>query len=361
MSTNMKHNNNRRPESPKRKSDIQQSHKKKNTGFIIGIIIVVILVAVAGTLFFLQSKKKESQVQAKEGTGETVKSESQSSGDSKTISYEGQTYEYNRDIKTVVFLGVDKKGDMGYAEHMGDGGQADSIILMALNEKEQTVKVFQISRNTMTNVDVYSERGEYLTTQKMQIALQYAYGDGEKKSSWLMKKAVSDLMYGVPVSSSIAMSIDGISAITTLMGGVEITVPKDYTYVDKSFEKGKTLSLKGALAEKYVRYRDITVTGSNNDRMERQTQFLMALVSQLKNASQKDTEIYSKLMTGANPYFTTDMSADEIMALSKYEIDGEIQTIPGEEKAGKEHDEFYTNEAELKEIVVKTFYKLKNM
>lgn len=361
MSTNTKHNNKRRSESPKRKDVQQREQKKKNTGLVLGVIAVLILAAVAGTLFFLQSRKKEPQVQKKEGTEGTVKADSQSSGDSKTISYEGQTYEYNRDIKAIVFLGVDKKGDMGYAEYMGDGGQADSIILMALNEKEQTVKVFQISRNTMTNVDVYSEKGDYLTTQKMQIALQYAYGDGEKKSSWLMKNAVSNLLYGVPVSSSIAMSIDGLSTVTTLMGGVEITIPKDYTYVDESFEKGKTLSLKGALAEKYVRYRDITVTGSNNDRMERQTQFLMAMVSQLKKASQKDTELYSKLMTGANPYFTTDMSADEIMALSKYDIDGEIQTIPGEEKAGKEHDEFYTDEEELKEIVVKTFYKLKDM
>ena len=84
-------------------------------------------------------------------------------------------------------------------------------------------------------------------------------------------------------------------------------------------------------------------------------------MSQLKDASQRDTELYAKLMTGANPYFTTDMSADEIMALSSYEMSGEIQTIPGEERAGAEHDEFYTNEDELQKMVVKTFYKIKDM
>lgn len=360
MSTNMENNSKKSPDSQKHRREIQPGQKKSNIGLIIGIIIVLILVVTAGTLFILSNNKKP-QIQAKEASSSNTKSEGKSSEDGKTINYEGQTYEYNRDMKAVVFLGVDKKGDMGYAEHMGDGGQADSIILMAVNEKKKTVQLFQISRNTMTNVDVYTEKGDYLTTQKMQIALQYAYGDGEKKSIWLMKKAISELLYGVPVNSSIAMSIDGLSTVNTMLGGIEITVPKDYTYVDPAFEKGKTLTLTGEQAEKYVRYRDITVTGSNNDRMERQTQFMMALMSQLKKASQEDAELYSKLMTGANPYFTTDMTADEIMALSKYEVSGEIQTIPGEERAGKEHDEFYTDEDALKEIIVKTFYKPKSM
>lgn len=358
MSMNMKRNNNRSSNGSGHTGNKRTEQGKKNTGLIIGVIAVIILVIIAGTLFFMKSRQAKTQVPSKKSSSS---SEGTARTDSKNITYQGQAYEYNRDIKAVVFLGVDKKGDMDYAQFMGDGGQADSIILMALNEKEKTVQLFQISRNTMTNVDVYSEKGEYLTTQKMQIALQYAYGDGEKKSAWLMKNAVSNLIYGVPISSSIAMSIDGISTVNDLMGGVEITVPKDYTYVDPVFEQGKTLTLTGEQAEKYVRYRDITVTGSNSDRMERQTQFVMALMSQLKQASQKDTELYAKLMTGTNPYFTTDMSADEIMALSTYEMDGEIQTIPGEERAGAEHDEFYTNEDELQNMVVKTFYKLKDI
>lgn len=358
MSMNMKHNNKRSSDGSGYTGNKRTGHGKKNTGLIAGVIAVIILVIIAGTLFFMKSGQEKAQVPSKKSASS---SQGETKSDSKNITYQGQAYEYNRDIKAVVFLGVDKKGDMDYAQFMGDGGQADSIILMALNEKEKTVQLFQISRNTMTNVDVYSEKGEYLTTQKMQIALQYAYGDGEKKSAWLMKKAVSNLMYGVPISASIAMSIDGISTVNDLLGGVEITVPKDYTYVDPAFEQGKTLTLTGEQAERYVRYRDINVTGSNNDRMERQTQFVMALMSQLKDASQRDTELYAKLMTGANPYFTTDMSADEIMALSSYEMSGEIQTIPGEERAGAEHDEFYTNEDELQKMVVKTFYKIKDM
>lgn len=40
----------------------------------------------------------------------------------------------------------------------------------------------------MTAVDIYDMSGDFVGTEEMQLALQYAYGDGEKRSCWLMKK-----------------------------------------------------------------------------------------------------------------------------------------------------------------------------
>lgn len=331
--------------------------KNKSKILIIGVIVVAVLVITAGTLFAIQTKRNSNQVQTKK---DSAISSGQTDIDGKHLTYKGQQYEYNKDIKTVLFLGIDKKGDMKPAEYPGEGGQSDCIILMALDEKEKTVQMFQISRNTMTDVDVYNANGEYMVTTKMQLTVQYAYGDGDKRSIWLTKKAVSNLLYGVPINSTISMNIDGITAINDILGGITITVPEDYTDIDPAFVKGSTIKLTGPQAERYVRYRDITITGSNMGRMDRQTQFVMALISQLKQASQKDKELYSKLMTGANPYFITDMSTDDIQSLSQYEMLGKIQTLPGEEVAGEKYDEFYTNEEELQEIIVNTFYKVAN-
>lgn len=48
-----------------------------------------------------------------------------------------------------------------------------------------------VNRDTIADVDVYSQPGAYANTIKTQIALQYTYGDGKAKSAQLMEKAVS--------------------------------------------------------------------------------------------------------------------------------------------------------------------------
>ena len=76
--------------------------------------------------------------------------------------------------------------------------------------------------------------------------------------------------------------MDGIADITNLMGGVTLTVPEDYTDIDPAFKAGETIVLAGEQAEKYVRYRDVNVSGSNTQRMERQAQFMEALARQMQ-------------------------------------------------------------------------------
>lgn len=365
MSMNTKHNENRKKSNSrnKKKSGGRKNVNRKSSVYlIVGVIVVFCLVICAGTLFWVQATQKKTQINVKKDASfDTVSEKGQDSDDSNgnDITYKGKRYEYNRDIKTLLFLGIDKKGELQSTKYPGEGGQSDCIILIAMNRKDKTFQVFQISRNAMTDVDVYSADGKYMLTTKTQLTLQYSYGDGKKKSVWLTKKAVSNLMYGIPIDYSIAMDIAGVPVINDMLGGIKITVPEDYTNIDPAFKKGSTITLTGEQAERYVRYRDTTVTGSNNQRMERQTQFVMALMSQLKNASKKDTTLYAKLLTGSNPYFITDMSADEILSLSNYDMNGQIQTIPGKEIAGEKHDEFYVDDPKLQEIVVKTFYKPK--
>ena len=147
-------------------------------------------------------------------------------------------------------------------------------------------------------------------------------------------------MYGIKIDSYLAMTIEGIRKATDLIGGVTLTVPEDYTYIDPSFQKGATVTLKGELAEKYVRTRDIEVTGSNQERMQRQTQFLHALASQMKSSGSGNSAWYAKLMNSMQEYLITDITADDIETLSTYELDKTI-IMPGEEVAGEKHDEFY--------------------
>lgn len=321
---------------------------KKGT---ITVFIVVIVLATAGVFYGIhRSKAADSGTSAKKAAD----TEDQ---DSDIIVYNGQKYKYDTDKTAVLFLGVDKTAKADVDSVPGYGGQSDTIILMVMDKKEKTVSLLEISRDTMTDIKVYSESGDLVGTERAQITLQYAYGDSTKRSCHLTKDVVSNLLYGTPIRKHISLNMEGIAGIVDALNGVKITIPEDYTMIDPSFVKGAEVTLNGAQAERYVRYRDTAVTGSNNSRMERQNSFLTAMIRQVKGLIQGGVDGYQLLMDSAGDYVNTDLTADEIKKLSDYSYTEEIIQVPGEVIEGVDHDEFVVNEEKLYEIILELFYK----
>lgn len=336
-------------------------NKKNGYGILTAVILVaVIAIGVFIVLGFMDKKETENQKTLTttdtpaENPIETESSVEKVTG--KEITYKGKNYTYNSDIRNILFLGVDKKEEMQIQEYEGRGGQSDCIILLSLNTKEKTAFMLNISRDSMTDIDIYGAGGDFVATEKAQIALQYAYGDGEKKSCWLTKKAVANLLNDIPIHSCLALNIDGISTINDVLGGVKITVPEDYTFIDPAFVKGETLTLSGSQAERYVRYRDINEMGSNNGRMVRQNQFLRALVSLLKEKLSENSSYVDALLKAGKSFMTTDMTVDEMKELASYDLNEEFIKVPGESRKGAEHDEYTVNYDMLNELLVKLFY-----
>lgn len=312
---------------------------------IVAIMIAVAVAMIAGLFGYGIWRKYAAK--------ETAKEDAEVYEDSSYITYKGKKYEYNHHLKNILFMGVDKSEQMEESE-AGQGGQTDTLILLSMNRENKTTTLLQIPRDTMTDIDIYDINGEYLTTEREQISLQYAYGDGKKKSCRMTMEAVSDLLYEVPVDSYLAMSVDGIAEVTTLMGGVTLTVPKDYTKIDPAFKAGETIVLAGEQAEKYVRYRDVEVSGSNLERMERQEQFMEALARQIQG---KDTAWYQQLLQEAQGYLTMDLTLEEVERMKSYQMAEQIEKVPGEIKPGGEHDEFVVDNEKLQDLVIKLFYK----
>ena len=269
---------------------------------------------------------------------------------------DGKKYKLNSDIKTVLFMGVDKEEKADLGNNPGENGQSDSLNLLVLNKEEKKAQIVQISRDSMVGIDIYDVTGNKLMTEEGQIALQYAYGDGAEESCRLTSEKVSDLMYGVNVDSYFSLTLEGLVAATDAVGGITLTVPEDYTEVDPAFEKDAVVTLNGELAEKYVRKRDIEVLDSNNQRMERQSQFIGALIEKMQSIDGKSE--YLSLYQQLTPYMTTNMTADELEELSNYKIEAETIKVPGEiiEKDG--HAQYIVDNKELKKIVLKLFYKM---
>lgn len=316
---------------------------------VIIILVILLLLGVGGFMFWKFRKAEETSANT------SAVQEDEMSED--TVRYQGEEYRYNSDIKAVLFMGVDKSEPVSVDNHAGQGGQSDTLLLAVLDQEKKTAQLLEISRDTMTDVEIYDEAGEYLATEKAQIALQYAYGMSAKRSSQMTKETVSHLLYDIPIRDYLSLNVEGIAQIVDAIGGVTLTIPEDYTSIDPLFVKDSQVTLNGEQAERYVRYRDTSVAGSSTQRMDRQNDFLRALLGQLNTSGLESSEGYQLLINSAGEYLDSNMTAEEMKKLSEYEFKDEIVTLPGEMTSGAEHDEFVLDDEKTYEIVLNLFYK----
>ena len=321
----------------------------KNNKFIaiLAIVCVILLCGVGYTILNGKNKDETRDVPA------LSTDDAENSPD--TIVVDGEEYRLNTNIQTILFMGIDKnaKSDMG--DRAGENGQSDSLNLLIVDRETKKAQILQISRDSMVDIDIYSASGEKMMSEPGQIALQYAYGDGEEESCRLTAGKVSELLYGVNIDSYLSLTMEGMVKAADAIGGVTMTVLEDYTWIDPAFSKGATLTMDGEMVEKYVRSRDTEVLDSNVQRMERQSQFMGALIEKLQNV--KETSNYLSLYQQMEPYMVTNMTADEMKSLSEYDIDTNTLEVPGEVILKDGHAQFIIDNEALRKIILKTFYK----
>lgn len=216
------------------------TRKKMSIPAKIGIsalaIILAVILAFVGTFAFLESRGKNE-----------LKNVPDQTNYQETIEYNGNKYVYNSDVIAIAFMGVDKR-DLGLDNgSVGTGGQSDADILLTINTKTGKAKAIAIPRDTMVDVDLYSESGIFLRSEKMQLCLSYAYGDGKAKSAENTANSISRILYDVPITKYFALDLNGIAPINDSIGGV--TVDSLYDFNDIGIKKGDKIKLKGDMTE----------------------------------------------------------------------------------------------------------------
>ena len=259
-------------------------------------------------------------------------------------------YEYNTNISSILFLGID--------DDTNNKGRSDTIMLLILDKSAKTIKILSISRDTMIDIDVYDIFGEYAYTSTDHLNMQYTFGDSPMKSCFLTKRTVQGrLIHGIRIEGCIALTADGLNKLVDDLGGLTITLPNDYTDIDEAYTEGATIKLDGAQAERLFRYRDTSELGSNEERLNRQLDLSEELFKNLTDKLDKDsiTDITDKL----GKAFYTDLDADTLNNLKDFTLEEKTYTLPGEVKAGEDHDEFYVDEQELDKLLLDLFYTKK--
>lgn len=325
------------------------NNNKKKIGLII-ILAVVIIVAAAGIVLFLtRDKKTESE------TDLSAETETQSQANLNQIDYNGKKYKYNSNLMNILFLGVDKAEDIDTTYMPGEAGQADCIMLLSLNKETKEARIWQISRNTMTQIDIYDVSGTVYNTIDAQLATQYAYCIGGSRSCWATEKTVGELLYNLPIDGYFSLSVDGISTINDAIGGVTVSMTEADEAIDPSFTAGTEVLLKGDLAEKYVRSRDTNVFDSNYDRMRRQVNYVTSMITQMRSHGGK--ALYDIVSPFLDQYIITDLDSEQIDALSSYEYQtDDVMYLPGEVTMGERFEEFHVDETSLQDMLIQNFY-----
>ena len=348
--------------------------KKQGKGHGIWLIAAVVIVCAVAFGIFLgmrgfgnrtqdsnASEKNTAEASETPLSAESHKDEVLAADDEaldRIIYVDGTEYHKKENITTILFMGVDDSEDTEHHETIGARGRADTIILFILNDDEKTAQMLAISRDTQTEVDVYNAKGDYVYSGVMHLTLQYSFGESRKKSCWLMKRTVSELLYGLPIDGTMSMTMDGIEKIVDDLGGLKATLPEDYTEIDEKYVKGAEVVFDGERALRFVRYRNIETTGSNDDRMNRQTWFIQTLFGEIKKAPDRGNLLKS-LLDEASDYIETDLSAEQIKALGSYSLDEKTLTLPGSTREGLTHDEFIVDEEALQRLLIGIFYDAK--
>ena len=269
-----------------------------------------------------------------------------------TVTWNGKTYRRNTYIHTILCLGIDRTDDMVGTREPGEAGQSDGIYLIAQDTVRNQIKILMIPRDTMTRIVITDKNNQELGTRVDHLNIAYGYGDGEKLSCDLAKRAVMNLLQGIPIDRYMAVDIVVLSKLNDAVGGVTVTIPTEgMEKRDPAFVKGTQVTLHGDQAEAFIRYRDIERDNSALFRMNQHKEYMEQFFKAVKQKSKEDSQI------------VTNMPKDEYMKIAIDVLgsgslgDDNFRMIPGVGTATDTYDEFHANIQQMIPILLQMFYR----
>lgn len=278
------------------------------------------------------------------------------------VLYQGRIYEYNDELLTFLILGIDSKTGMSEAKRPGEAGQADMILLLVMDQEAKAIRLINISRDTIVNIRTFDPDGIPTGMVRGQLALQYAYGDGLDISGRLMEEAVSNLFYGIPIHGYGALEMTGIKMLNDEVGGVEVDVIEDLSFIFPDLSLGNRVLLLDDEALVYVQYRNIDADYSNELRVLRQKQYLSAYFGRVREKARDNITFPFQLYNKAKGYFSTSITVGQVAYLSTAILglslsDEDMHSVSGTIVKTDMYEEFHVTESDLFDLIISVFYK----
>lgn len=321
---------------------------KNKVKYIIFPMIAVLLIAAILTVAILWDRNGAETAEYDLRNGE--------------IEYNGKTYVMRYDVDTFLVIGLDALAQNSDKDSYNNKQQADFLMLLVFDNTNESYFAIQVNRDTVAKMDILGIGGKKVGTVEKQIALAHTYGDGGKESNANTANAVSELFCGVGIDHSMSLTLEAVTVMNDLVGGVEVEVLDDFSEIDSRLVKGERVLLDGEMALTYVRSRKGVDDGTNTSRMERQQQYLDALREKLLERAENDPEFVIEANKVMAEYMISNCSAQRLDAIGEkmqeYKFEG-IKNLEGEVELVDNLMEFHPDEDKLIQTVIKAFCKEK--
>lgn len=271
------------------------------------------------------------------------------------LEHDGISYRKRNHTETVLVIGLDKFSDDTDQSSYNNDQQADFLMLLMIDHEQKTCTALHLNRDTMADVTVLGVGGKPIGTVNQQLALAHTYGSGGEDSCENTVKAVSALLYGLPIDHYVSMTMDAVQILNDLVGGVTVRVLDDMTDFDPALKKDETVTLKGEQSLIYVRNRYGLEDSSNAHRMERQRQYLQELFLQTVRYIEKNESFSSEAKILLSDCMISNCTLTQMDAVFEdvvaYGIES-FHSLEGENVVGEKFMEFYPNEDAAKELII---------
>lgn len=286
------------------------------------IFLVVGVVILAGVLVFLQLNENgqfhESRNTMSEGFGTL-----------KTIDWNGQKYREKPAVTTILIAGVDRDGTITETNTTSyrDGGQADFLLLMAIDHTDKKIYRFQIERDTMAEVDILGVFGNEVGTRILQICLAHSFGATPADNAKYTVRAVQNLLGGLELDGYYMVDYTSVPVLNDALGGVTVHLDFDMTSVHPEWTLGSTVTLQGKEAEDFVRARMTVGAGTNEERMVRQNEFMTNAIKQMNSKLAENLSFGEELLSTLKDISVTNFTQKRLLEELNQAYNFEIQAV----------------------------------
>lgn len=333
---------------------------------------IKIFLAVAGAVaalavFWFALRGIERAVTSKNHSKQEAKEEERkvTVGAKKKIKLNGKTYTYDHRIETWLFIGTDGSGDEDAQGEDYIGSMADFLLLAVVDKTDKTYGFIQINRDTITDVTMMQKDGSGLASAELQICTAHWYGGNPQQSCENTVEAVSKLLGGVTIEGYYSIGMDAMPTLNHAVGGVEVKVIGDFSKVDPTLKEGETVLLDDEQAYTYVRGRMNVGDGSNEQRMQRQDQYMKALFTKVEQTFKKNPKFLNSLYSQLDEEAVTNTKGRDVSRIISSMAGGESRGIfqfEGETTLGQrlgdgiDHIEFFPDEASVEKIMKELYH-----
>ena len=322
-----------------------KNEKPKKNQLLLGILALVLLAALVTAVTIVQ-RKADSEVIPEAGTSWNADHSAE------YIVYQDKQYPVIRRLSTLLLIGTDnfaEEEDLLLQDGLRNRALADFLVVLVFDHDNKTITPFQFNRDTVCDVPWLDADGKTGGWKTEHITYAHTYGSGGADSCENTVAAVRKLIWNAPVDHYTAFTMDAVPLLNDLVGGVTVTLNEDIPGLGEKYVKGASITLKGAEALRFVRYREKS-GGSNYFRMQRHRLYLAAFLEAARAAAAKNQDLVVDAFKAVDSFICTDMTVNSLSEmvgqLCEYEM-LDVVTPSGIIEPGEKNYEFHPHEDSL--------------